>query len=121
MKIRTKISKSYALVKAECRKFVEFYINESDWQNTIELSERFIPKTFAPGDAVISLIYLAKGRDEKRYKISGHLSYNQGNTPVMISLAFSEDSKKRKKELEKMVKNSIRLLVGIEQTIDEER
>lgn len=122
MNIRTKVSKSYALVEAECRKFVRFYINESDWQNTIELSERFIPRTFASGSAVISLTDLTEDSNPIKYKISGHLSYNPGgDTPVMISLPFSKDSERREKELEKMVQNSSRLLVEIEQTRDEER
>ncbi len=121
MRIRTKISKSYTLIEAECKKFVGFYINESDWQNTIELSERFIPRTFASGSAVISLTDLTEDSNPIKYKISGHLSYNHGDTPIMISLPFSKDSKKREKELEKMVQDSIRLLVEIEQTRDEEK
>jgi len=121
MKIRTKITQAYTAVEAECKKFIEFYTNESDWQNTIELSERFFPRTFTPGNAVISLTDLTDDNNPIKYKISGCLFYNHGKMPIMISLPFSKDSERRTKELEGMVKNSIRLLVEIEQKRDEER
>lgn len=122
MRIRTNITRTYTLFEAECTGFIEFYINETDWQNTIELSsERFLGTIFKQGEAVISLTDLTDDNNPIRYKISGHLSYTRDKTPIKVSIPSSKGSKGRKKELEKMVEDSIRFLVEIEQRTEEER
>lgn len=115
MNIKNIVKQVYELEGAECRG-AYVYINNSDWQNMLELSTRFFPKTFNDKRDVI--LRVSCGSEEKeRYTISCQISYNQGAIPVMIGLAVqSIEDETRQKDLERTVKDSKKLIIEVEET-----
>jgi len=115
MNIHNCIKQTYELKGKEC-KGVHVYINNSHWQNILELSTRFFPKTFNDKRDVTLIVSDGRGGRE-RYVISCQLSYNQNEIPVMIGLAIqSIKDEIQEKDLEKMVENSNRIILEVEDT-----